>query len=238
MKMKMLNLARLFFVVASLVGMMDAPIASAQLFTSLNLEQGVYVTADYPEGSSSSIVHGTAIPFQQSISTTSTAGGSASATYSVTDNGMVATLDINASGVLSTADAQVAEGPYNYGTSFNFSEPVNYTAVLTDSGGGDLSFYMNCVGVYINTDFADSSKSYSGTLYPSAVLVPGFDENWTIDNQAGSPTNQSGGDSIDFTFYATQPIPEPSTAMLIGLPALALLARRRRPATSRPRERR
>jgi len=53
-------------------------------------------------------------------------------------------------------------------------------------------------------------------------------------NHAG-PTNESGTDSISLTFYGTEPIPEPSSAMLIGLSALALLARRRRPLTSHSR---
>jgi hypothetical protein len=201
--------------------------ASGQIYSAMYFSQEV--VADAFRQSSLEDVVSTAVPIGQTIMTSTTYGGYAEATYSVTQNNTQATFDISANGLLTVSDYGAVEGNYDPqpgdATSFSFAVPVRYTISLSDSGDGGMNFYLSG-GTYVNTGFADSSRQYGGIIPADAPCA--LSENWGLSN-AGIPASQSGSDSIEMTFTPVNPIPEPSSALLIGTGAIAVLARRGRP---------
>lgn len=201
--------------------------AEGQIYSSMYLSQAVFAEAPIHQDSFQNIVSAT-VPVQQTISASTTYGGNAQATYSVTDNGSVATFDMSASGSVTPLDYGAGEEPYDQDnglfTGFSFTVPVRYTLSLNESGDGILNFAL-IGGAYVNVSVMDATKLFSGTIpanEPSEI-----EESWGLDNGNGVPTNQSGSDSIQFTFTPLTPIPEPTSMGLVAISTVALLRRDR-----------
>ena len=208
--------------------------ACAGLLSNLNLDQEVFETdAGFVSGHQSMVVvTGTTIPFQQTATAQDQTGIGAyaiiTANYSVTDNGSVAAMNINCSGAISAPYGySVVEGSNETGSTFYINQPCTYSATFSCTGStyGELDYNSSQLGIVL-TELHDSSRTYAGSVAAGPFYLY---ELWELSNNAPPvPINQSGTDSISITFYGTQPIPEPPSAMLTGVPALALLARRPR----------
>lgn len=194
--------------------------ALAQVFSSISFDEGITATA--PQEGSSQTVTGTTLPIQQTVTASTTYGGTVTATYNITDDGSVATFDIAATGSITPNDYGVYAGSAGNGTTFNFTRPVKYTATIAESGDRSMSCFVIGGGAYINATISDSVQTYSGIIYPEYESVS-FGDSWGLSNSL-TPTSQSGADHIHFTFTA---IPEPSSTLLAGIPAAALRLRQR-----------
>jgi hypothetical protein len=208
--------------------------AFAGLFSQMNFNAGVFAsyTPSTTQGNEATqSVAITSVPIDQTITADDLNGGAVTATYVVTDNGSVATININCAGTLTAPSNDLIEG-YDLpatgyqGIGFSFSQPVEYSAVLTDTGGAQESCQFG-VGLAeeINAEFFDKTLYYSGTI-PAGEGV-GLADDWNMfNNGLGSQyTNRTGSESLSFTFTA---VPEPSSVVMIGIPAVFALCRRRR----------
>ena len=111
----------------------------AGILSNLDLDQEVY--EDNPgngTGHASQVeVVGTTIPFQQSAKVNDQSGGlvaTATANYSVTDNGSVATFDISCSGFIDPAGYGVEEHSASGEPIFDLTQPCRYTATFNCTG--------------------------------------------------------------------------------------------------------
>jgi hypothetical protein len=204
--------------------------AFAGLFSQMNFNAGVFASYDPTSGSGqgnyvTQAVALTAVPIDQTITADDLNGGAVTATYVVTDNGSVATINISCAGTLTAPSNDLIEGndlPVTgyKGIGFVFSQPVEYSAVLTDTGGAQEELEFES----INAIFFDKTLYYSGAI-PAGVAV-GLGDNWGMfNNGLGSQyTNRTGSESLSFTFTA---VPEPSAAALAATSAAFVLGRRR-----------
>jgi hypothetical protein len=203
---------------------------SAQLLGNMELNQ--YVEADNdlpPRGNSTHTpVTDTLIPFQSTISANDSTGAYVTATYNISDNGSFATLTISASGSITANRNAFAEGAdKGSNTTFNLLQACAYTATLASGGQTDAEFSID---EGINVLFSLGTAQSITTDSVSGVMAPGtldfFDEWATVDgfNDPPQPANESGTYSLTLTFTA---IPEPSCAVLLAMPAVLSLRRRR-----------
>jgi hypothetical protein len=210
--------------------------ASASILSSLDFNRLVY--AEYTTNPTSFSVQpyqSTAVPLQQTLSADDGQGGRITTSYSVTDNGTQATIDITSSGSV-TANNAISEGDgQGITTSFNLSMPVFYDATISTTGSasggtldlteeGSLGLVGSGYGYYFHTDTSVlTPQTFTGTAYPGLVDLS---ESWGMAIDGPNPPAYGlGTDTVTVVFTA---IPEPSSVTLIGIPAATLLICRRR----------
>ncbi len=140
------------------------------------------------------------------------------ATYNISDNGSLATFFLDTSFSLTASDNALGEQT-GTGTTFNFSQPVNYTAVVSESGPGLVHLTFNT----LNTpQITGTTSTYTGELLPGIVSFADYGGNL---NNSVPGTVQNTTDSIHITFT---PVPEPTSVVLFGAAAGVFVLGRRR----------
>lgn len=201
--------------------------ASAQLFS--NMYFGETVVAEYinpPQSTSQSQVVQSTAPFQQTVSVDDGLGGQITRSYDIYDAGSTAGILISSSGSITeynTIGLTYVLGHPEEDT-FTLSEPALFTATITNNGSGSGGPNIGGNGLYIfSSGAADSSQTFTGTAGTGLIY---FSEGWGIaDDGQNGPIDESGSQTFSLTFTA---IPEPSSTLLAGIPAAALLLCRRR----------
>jgi hypothetical protein len=117
-----------------------------------------------PAHSASQQVTITSIPAYQSVTENDQFGGSITSTYSITDNGSIATFDISSTGSVTAYDNGVEEVP-NKDINFSILEPVAYTVVVEATGSGDENFEA-AGALSISTGELDPSETFNGLASP------------------------------------------------------------------------
>ena len=219
--------------VAAALVVLQVKMASAQLLGNMNLNQSVVATYYNPPFQSTNQipVTDTTVPFQKTVTANDGFGGSITAVYSVTDNGSVASVTITFSGSTTAAYNYMGEESVGTaGTTFQLLQPATFTSTVISTGttpastSAELEIDRNGALIEaLSTVAGNNPNTYSGMLGPGLIT---FDDLWAGPNSVPSAAaNQTGTGSVSITFTA---IPEPSSALLIGIPAAAFLLRRRR----------
>ena len=199
----------------------------AALLANMNLNQST--AADFSNGlmtvDAIVPVTTTTVPFQTSVSANNLYGASVAASYSITDNGSVAAINITWSGSITAYYNSAGEGSVGSSdTTFSLLQPAMYTATVATTGSAPCTFIVDdnshqTIGL---TTYDTATQTTSGIAPLGSISF--FDSvGLPYNNPTEFPMNESGTYSLSLVFTA---IPEPSSAALALLPAAALLFRR------------
>ena len=170
-------------------------------------------------------VVGTTLPVSKTFSVSN--GPSAQATYTFSDNGNVASLEISTTESLNGPSQGADEGDDR--DKFSFSQPVFYHFAFQDTVSAGSSSYnadvlqQGLTGVVNLGQIENSSYESDGSLMAGSVYT--LSEEFTLGNfSAGQPNVASATSDFLLTFT---PVPEPSSLGVLAVVATSIATRRR-----------
>ncbi len=202
--------------------------------------------------STSSLTGGTIFADGSAIGTYTLTTNAASATNAVGGNGVRFNGSVGINTIVTTVDVTLTEGVVVGENTFSLDSitwGANTNATNFGAGqGNDVAISLDVDGTISTAGISDFdldgvrlSDPFSGDYTAGSVLAGGNNndtnaENWSITGFGSTQTLSYGAETggiaaedygLVFNISAT-PIPEPSSAALLGLGGLALLARRKR----------
>ena len=199
--------------------------SSASVFSSISYAHGAGVQ-NGNDGLGAGGVGGTTLPVSKTVSASN--GPTIQATYTFSDSGNFASLEISTIESLNGPNQSTGEATGEY-DKFSFAQPVYYHFVFMDTVSAGSSYnaavlQQDLNGVFNLGQIQNSSYESDGTLVAGLSYV--LSEEFDLGNSpTGHPNAGSATSDFLLTFTA---VPEPS--LLGGLCALAAAATFRRRA--------